>query len=254
MNELPAALLPMLSDHAWLWLVVLLRIGPVFALLPGFSETSVPQRLKFGAAAAATVIVATALTGVDLPAPSIPAFVALLLSETVIGLGLGFGVRLFLMGLQTAGTMIAQSTSLSQALGNTGMDPMPAMGHLLVLGGICLAMILGLHVETVRYLLVSYEMFPIGAVPVAAEMAEWGLSGVASAFRLAFVLAAPFMIVSLLYNLTLGVINRAMPQLMVVFVGAPLITFGGLALLFLLAPRIVSIWAEALFRFLGAPF
>ena len=163
------------------------------------------------------------------PAPSIPAFVALLLSETVIGLGLGFGVRLFLMGLQTAGTMIAQSTSLSQALGNTGMDPMPAMGHLLVLGGICLAMILGLHVETVRYLLVSYEMFPIGAVPVAAEMAEWGLSGVASAFRLAFVLAAPFMIVSLLYNLTLGVINRAMPQLMVVFVGAPLITFGGLA-------------------------
>ena len=50
--------------------------------------------------------------------------------------------------------------------------------------------------------------------------------------RLAFTLAAPFVLVSVLYNLTLGVINRAMPQLMVVFVGAPVITGLGLAVLF----------------------
>ncbi|MFC3118840.1 flagellar biosynthetic protein FliR [Jhaorihella thermophila] len=39
--------------------------------------------------------------------------------------------------------------------------------------------------------------------------------------RLPFSLSAPFVIASLLYNLTLGAINRAMPQLMVTLVGAP---------------------------------
>jgi flagellar biosynthetic protein FliR len=45
-----------------------------------------------------------------------------------------------------------------------------------------------------------------------------------------------------------------MPQLMVVFVGAPVITFGGLALLFLLAPTMLIVWHDALLETLAAPF
>ena len=41
----------------------------------------------------------------------------------------------------------------------------------------------------------------------------------------------------------LGVINRAMPQLMVAFVGAPAITAAGLLLLALAAPILLDIWA-----------
>ena len=48
----------------------------------------------------------------------------------------------------------------------------------------------------------------------------------AASFALALSLAAPFVIASLLYNVALGVINKAMPQLMVAFVGAPAITCG----------------------------
>ena len=76
----------------------------------------------------------------------------------------------------------------------------------------------------------------------------------ARAFSLAFTLAAPFVIVSVLYNLTLGVINRAMPQLMVAFVGAPVITAGGLFLMLLLTPIMLSRWHETLARFLANPF
>ena len=39
--------------------------------------------------------------------------------------------------------------------------------------------------------------------------------------------------------------NRAMPQLMVAFVGAPAISFGGLALLLIVAPFLLDVWRNA---------
>ncbi len=76
----------------------------------------------------------------------------------------------------------------------------------------------------------------------------------AAAFALAFSLAAPFTIASFVYNLALGVINRAMPQLMVTFVGAPAITLGGLALLLVSAPILLGIWHQCLVDFIADPF
>ena len=54
-------------------------------------------------------------------------------------------------------------------------------------------------------------------------------------FALAFSLAAPFVTAALLYNIALGVINRAMPQLSVTFIGAPALTAGGLLLILVAA-------------------
>ena len=59
---------------------------------------------------------------------------------------------------------------------------------------------------------------------------------------------------SMIYNIALGAINRAMPQLLVSFVGAPAITFGGMALLFLAGPIMLSKWLELLHRFINDPF
>ncbi|MEL7116600.1 MAG: flagellar biosynthetic protein FliR [Pseudomonadota bacterium] len=80
------------------------------------------------------------------------------------------------------------------------------------------------------------------------------MARVSQAFAFAFTLAAPFVIASFIYNLAIGVINKAMPQLMVAFVGAPAITAGGLVLLALSMPTALSVWNESLRSFLAAPF
>ena len=54
--------------------------------------------------------------------------------------------------------------------------------------------------------------------------------------------------------LTVDMYVPAMPQMMVVFVGAPVITGVGLFLLILLAPTMLTVWLEALLRFLDNPF
>ena len=250
-----AAELMRLADLAlWQGLLILLRIGPMMALLPGFSEQSVPVRIKLGLTVALTVICAPAIAPLAPDAVwDLGVFLRFLGTETIIGLAFGIGFRLFVIALQTAGSMAAQATTLSQIAGGVAAEPMPAMGHMLVMSGLALAMMMGLHVRVAEVIISSYQVLPGGVFPDASDLAEWGIAGVARAFSLAFMLAVPFVIISVLYNLTLGVINRAMPQLMVAFVGAPVIPFGGLALLFLLAPTMLTVWQNALMGFLANP-
>lgn len=248
------ALIRLSQDMLWLHALVFFRVAPMIALFPGFGESMVPTRIKLGLALGLSAITAPALApelGVLLrPGPGIARLIGI---ETAIGLVLGIGIRLFVLALQTAGSIAAQSTSLSQILGGASITPMPAIGHLLVTGALALAMILGLHLRLAEFAIESYRLFPPGLLPEAAGVADWGTGRVAHAFGLAFTLAAPFVIASMLYNLTLGVINRAMPQLMVVFVGAPAITAAGLFLLFLLAPMMLGIWVTGLGGFLADP-
>lgn len=250
-----AELLALSEDLLWLHFIVFLRTGPVMALFPGSGESSVPVRIKLMLAIVFTVVIAPALAPklADVVANP-PAIGWLVLSETAIGVLIGIGIRLFLLALQTAGSIAAQATSLSQILGAAGVTPLPAMGHLLVVGGLALAMMLGLHVRVASMMVLTYGLFPVAVFPEASAVAAWGIRQVSGAFALAFTLAAPFVIVSVIYNVALGVINRAMPQMMVVFVGAPVITGMGLLMLFLLAPTMLELWIKALEAFVANPF
>lgn len=248
--------LSVLAEYAnsllWQGFIVFLRIAAIASLLPGFGEQSVPVRIK--------LVIALAFTAVITPAVSIPSFeleyssiTFLIFTECLSGVALGIGLRLFVLALQTAGSIAAQCTSLSQVLGGASVDPLPAMGYILIVAGIALATMSGLHVKVAQLAILSYDFLPIGRFANGPELSEWGVRNVASSFSLAFTLAAPFIILSVLYNFALGAINRAMPQLMVAFVGAPVITLGGLALLFVSAPYMLSVWLKAMDTFLINP-
>lgn len=248
------ALQDMLSEALSLGFAVFIRIGAMMALVPAFGEQVVPLRIRLGLALAFTLITAPMLAPI-MPAISTDpvALLALIASETVAGLALGIGLRLFIMALQIAGTIAAQATSLSQFFGGAGVDPQPAMAQILVIAGLALAVSAGLHVALAELILLSYQIFPPARFPDAASLGEWGLSQTTRAFVLAFSLAMPFVILSLLYYVALGAINKAMPQLMVAFVGAPAITWAGLAVLMLSAPLMLPLWHDAFRSFLANP-
>lgn len=252
MTDPLAEIWPVLSAGAWHAMLVFLRTGAIVALLPAFGERSVPIRIKLALAVAFTIIVAPAAPTLPAP-PDLAEFVRLALIETAIGTAVGMTLRLFVLALQTAGSIAAQTTSLAQLIGGAAAEPLPAMGYVLVVSGLALAMTFGLHVRAAHLILASYQLFPAGLAPDAAVLSQWGLARVAACFRLAFSLAAPFVIASVIYNLTLGVINRAMQQLMVAFVGAPFTTFGGLALLLLAAPAMLTGWHAAMAAFMANP-
>jgi flagellar biosynthetic protein FliR len=246
-----AALLAVAEELAWAAVLVFLRVGAMVALMPGFGEQAVPQRIKLAVVIAFTLVIAPLIA--ETPALPSPALIVLM-GEAAAGLILGIGMRLFLLALQTAAVIIAQATTLSQLFAGATPDPQPAIGNLFMVAGIALALVAGLHLHAVRLVLLSYDILPAGGTPDPAAVADWNLGLVSQTFSLAFSLAAPFVIASMIYNLALGAINRAMPQLMVSMVGAPLLTLGALALLALATPVLLAVWLQGFEAWLADPF
>ncbi|UWQ79363.1 flagellar biosynthetic protein FliR [Leisingera sp. S132] len=252
LNFLPPELVLLLGSGFWHAAIVFLRVSAMVSVLPAMGELYVPTRVKLAIAVAFTFVVAPALP--PFPEPDgVMDYARFAVTEAIIGLAIGVGARMFVLALQTAGTMAAQSTSLSQVLGGIGAEPMPALGAVLMISGVTLAVMMGLHVRIAELLIGSYQMFPAGQFPVAAGLTEWGVFRVSESFSMAFTLAAPFVVTAVIYNLALGVINRAMPQLMVAMVGAPVITFFGLFILMVGSPMILDVWSRALMTFLSNP-
>jgi flagellar biosynthetic protein FliR len=247
------ALVEWAGSQFWIGFAVVLRVGAMMTLLPGFGEQAVPARVKLAVALAATLVVAPAVAPSIGPMPASPAALGvILLGEVTSGLVFGLILRFSVMALATAGALIAQGLSLAQMFGaGPAAEPLPVFSHLLVGAGLAIAAALGLHVEAVGYMIGSYTPVPFGTGMTGGIALEETLRGIIASFGTALTLAAPFLIATLVYNLAIGAINRAMPQLMVTFIGAPLLTGGGLALIAISAPMGLSHWAGLLARTIG---
>ncbi len=232
--------------------LVFLRVGALVAMVPLFGEQVLPARVKLAVALALTAVVAPAITPVPPQGPG--GWLAAGASEVVAGLALGFGARLFVMVLLMTAEIAAQATSLAQMAGGMAAEPQPAIGNVLMLAGLALAAAAGLHVRIAALLILSYDAIPPGRLAAAADLSRWSLERTGAGFALAVSLAAPFLGAALLYNLALGVLSRAMPQLMISLIGAPALTLGALALLALAAGPALGLWQAAFAGFLAAPF
>jgi flagellar biosynthetic protein FliR len=214
-------------------------------LVPGLGDRMIPARVRLVAAFALTVAVA--------PADPVPVEIGpgLILAETATGLALGAVLRFLAQALIMAGMMAAQLTSLAQLFGS--VEPSSAMGNVLNLAGLALLMAAGLPLMLVDMLIRSYDVLPMGTIPGGADLVRWGVARIGHAFALAVGLAAPFALVALIYNAAMGVLNRAMPQLMVALVGAPAITGLTGIVFFLAAPLILATWKAAMVATLADP-
>lgn len=233
--------------------LVFLRVGAMMALLPAFGEQSVPLRVRLVLTLALTALVTPLVTGEITATLAQARLSRMVLVEVLAGLALGLGLRLMVLALQIAGTIAANMTSLSQMLGAPAAEPQPAIAHLLMFAGLTVAVMGGLHLHVVIAVAQSYDILPAGSQGFTGDLADLIVRRVSRAFSLAFSLAAPFTIAATIYNLALGAINRAMPQLMVAFVGAPAITGGALFLLVLTVPLILTVWFQAFSDILAAP-
>lgn len=229
--------------------LVFLRVGAVMALLPAFGDQAVPARLRLVLALAFVAVIFPA-TAPHLPAQPDLTDAAI---EVAAGLALGLALRLMVLALQFAGTIAAQAASLSQLFASAGAEPQPTLALLFTWAALALAAGAGLPVQAAELMLTSYDLFPAGVGLPGPGLAEWGLAQVGRATRLAFCLSAPFALAGLVWNLALGLVNRAMPHLPVSFIGAPALSLGALALLVAAAPLLLQQWHGGFLALLQAP-
>lgn len=248
MNELLEALVRLLGGltvDLGTYAGVFCRMSAIAFLMPGLGEAFMPMRVRLVAALAFTALAAPVIAA-GAPAPtSALAWVTLVGPEALVGLIIGFSLRLAVVALQMTGTIAAQHLQMSQMFGpGIGHDLESPLSGILVMAGIALAAAANLHVALTATLISSYSIFPMGVAPDAGELGDFAAKSGGDAIRLAFALGAPFVIVGVIYSIALGAMNRAMPSLMASFVGAPAILFAGLVLFAGSASVILGRWID----------
>ena len=239
---------------AWPLILIYLRVQACLLAMPGLGETVLPGRIKISIALGLTPLLAemAASSPAPLPPQSPVLLIAAVLTDLALGLAAGLMVRLMAFAINIAATAIAATASLSQIIGAPNEASPHPIGNLFHLGGIALLMALGMPIMLVRLLADSFSLWPSGSLPEGEALLTGIVAVVADSFRLAMTLAAPFILGGFLFQALSGVVNRAMPALPVVFIGAPAAILLALAALMLLTPMTLSVWAEAVLS-LGLP-
>ena len=239
-----AALLASLPSWAFAFMLVLCRVGAAVMLLPGLGEAEPPPMLRIGLSIALVVLV---LPGVGLVAPpGVLPMAMMAASELLCGLVLGWLARCIALALPMAGQLISLMLGLTSVV-----LPDPVLGQssvimrLFALAAPVLVLGTGLWAMPVAALSGSYGLVPLGHLLPVADGVAAAVGAVATAFGLALRLAAPFVIASVAWQASLGLLSRLLPQLQIYFAALPGQVLGGLALLAILATSLAEIWVEA---------
>ena len=247
MSAADAQLVDGLPSWAFMFVIVLCRVGAACMLIPGYGEAEVPMTVRAGAVLALTLLLLPVLAGQLPPAPDdVWRDLAMVAAELCAGLFLGWIARLALLALPLGGQFIATLTGQASVLqpdavlGAQGT----AISRMLGLAATVLVFATGLHALPLAALAGSYRVIPAGALLPAGDTAATVVAGVGTLFALALRLAAPFVLAGIVWHAALAALGRLVPQVQVFFLSAPAQLLGGLALLGLLGATLLGVWRE----------
>jgi flagellar biosynthetic protein FliR len=252
-----SALTDLLTAEIYGFLLVVARVGAAISLLPGFGETAVPMQARLAAALGISLALSAVVPGLP-PAPdAISDLLVQVVGELAAGAFIGISARILFAALQIAGQMIAQLIGLSSVFTSpgTGFESGSVAGSYLMMGGLVLLFVTDQHLSIIKALLESYKLMPAATLPSVAGLAKTTTETVSTSFRMAVQFSTPFLVLGFVYNVGLGLINRAMPQFAVFFIGMPISILGGLLVLAttvaVIATSFIGHFASFLHRFGG---
>ena len=230
-----------------------LRTLALFSALPLLGTRSVPMRVRIGLSVFIAVAAQASLP--DMPAVPLDSAAALLLvvQQVLIGVSLGFAVRLVFAAVEMAGELIGLQMGLNFA---GFFDPVTASqttASSRFFGAMVgwLFIVINGHLLVIAALVNSFKAFPVGPAPFAfiheAMPWQWG----ASVFGTALWIALPMLAMLGFVNLVLGVISRVAPQINVFAVGFPITLGVGLLGILLTLPMLQQPFTMALQRMLA---
>jgi len=215
----------LLTGEVFAYLLIFARTGSAMVLLPGFGENYISVRVRLLLALAFTLVVSPVVSP-HLPAlPASPVALSLLLGgEIGVGLFIGTIGRIMVVALEIAGTLISFQIGLATAaiFNPLVSDQGQLVSVLISITGMVLLFETDLHHLMLRALVDSYALFVPGALPPIGDFTETVTHTVSRSFVIGMQIAAPFLVVSTMMYLALGLTSRLMPQLQIFFLALPL--------------------------------
>ncbi|MDW8319949.1 MAG: flagellar biosynthetic protein FliR [Armatimonadota bacterium] len=234
----------------WTFLVVLFRIAGLMVTAPVFGSPSVPAPIKLGFGTAFALALTPATLGkVGTPPEDWLSLIGILLSETLVGMLIGYLVSLFFSAVQMAGAFLDMQVGYGIYQLMNPFAPAPA--SLLAQFHMLLLMVVYLQVNAHHWLVAalaeSFQAVPAGGVALdAARLQPLFSEVVGQVFLLALRIAAPATAVLIVVDTALAIVSRAVPQMPVFFVGAPAKIAMGLVTIAIVLPLVTNVFVNTL--------
>jgi len=208
-----------------LFFLVFLRVGAILMSMPVFDSKSLPLFLKVALAFATSIVLFPMLDLEPLPVlNNVFAMGIKAMGEILIGLVIGFSVKLIFAGIQLAGQLAGYQMGL--ALANV-MDPsssqqVPLLAQFTNLIGLLIFIAINAHHWFIKALTHSFQMVPPLNVNFRGSLMEHLIKISGNVFVIGIQVGAPVIAALLITTVALGLIARTVPQMNVFIVAMPL--------------------------------
>ncbi|SFC85719.1 flagellar biosynthetic protein FliR [Massilia yuzhufengensis] len=213
------------------WIVGLLwpltRILGLVASAPLFGNAGVPMSIKLSLGVLLAAVIAPTVPAGPALDPTSWAGLLILVKELLIGVAMGFAMRVVFAAIEYAGEVASMTMGLGFAV---FFDPnsrgrSAAVAQFLTLVATMAFLAVNAHLVLLAALAESFVTMPISSTPFSGnaplELARWG----GRIFSSGLQLALPIVAALLITNVALGILTRAAPQLNIFGIGFP-VTLG----------------------------
>ena len=159
--------------------------------------------------------------------------IILALNEVCIGLLLAMVVRMVFFAVELAGHLISYEIGL---MASNSVNPLlgksdSTITTLLYYFSLLLFFINGIHYDVIKAFVLSFEILPIGSFFLSANPTVEFLNEVTHVLVLGTLIAAPFIALNFLINISFAVLGKAVPKMNVFMTSFAIRILSGLVLL-----------------------
>ncbi|AGA64930.1 Flagellar biosynthesis protein FliR [Liberibacter crescens BT-1] len=217
--------------------LVFCRIGSCIMFLPGFSAACIPVQVRLYFSIAFSIIILPFLWDVVYPNVSGlgPAYILLIVIEILIGSAYGIVTRIYALGLQFSGTIISTMIGLNVASGIDISENTVGMPVAVFIGitGLLMLLAMDFHHDILYALVQSYSVIPVGGEISSRINLVTFVNVFQETFYIMLRLSSPFIIFNLIFNISVGLLNKLVPQVFLYIISLPVMLGIGFFLLYL---------------------
>ena len=215
------------------WVLVLLRTGAFFLGIPLFAGKMIPVKIRIGFGLMLSLLISPLVPANLEIADHFAGAIILSMNEVCIGLLLAMTVRMLFFAVELAGHLISYeiglmaSSSVNPLLGSSDST----ITTLLYYFALLLFFITGMHYEVLKAFILSFDILPIGSFFLSANPTFEFVNEVSNVFVLGTLIAAPFIAMNFLINISFAVLGKAVPKMNVFMTSFAIRILSGLVLL-----------------------
>ncbi len=231
-----------LNLNMYHFLMVFLRLGSAFMLMPGFMTSFINTQVRLSIALALSIILMPLISTHLPPAPQDTAtFITYTLSEITIGIFLGLVMQFLYFSLRFAANLAGQAIGFSNA---QIFDPSFQSQTIVLESFLSMVALTVIFITDIHHLMLgavidSYHLFPVGQNLPWGDFSDNLSQNLNKAFVMGFKLGSPFVAFTIIFYVGMGLVSRLMPQLNIFFLSLPLQIYLGLGLVFITTPIMV---------------